>query len=217
MPKRNIEDVYNILYDMMESADKLIDQANNLTTAVAGYGGDLKRVITEQMGKYFIPTLQKLKDDENTPGCIKAQLTYLDSIPLWQTRVEADPAADYQPDLERLPTPEVSMPASSSIDNTQNIPQNTSYQNPNGVQQPYQESKEEEPSKYRVVRLSNYLSSLGDLANLSPSTVGEYDCKEEAERHCKALNDSITEEEKDLLGTKYEIKELKFKDGKVQL
>lgn len=216
MPKRNIEDVYDILYSMLETADKLIEQANNLTTSVTAYGGDLKRVIQEQMGKYFIPAMRKLKDDENTPGCIKAQITYLDSIPLWQTRVEADPAADYQPNPAELPTPEISMPASSTIDQTQEIPRGTSYQNPQGIQEAKEKKEKREYSKYRIYRKSKSLSSLGKEGKIEPTAVAEYNSKREAECHCRGLNDSITPEEKSMLGTEYFVKEEKFEDNLIK-
>ena len=47
MPKRNIDDIYNILDDMMEGADKLINLAGDLVTSVSGYGGELKRVLED--------------------------------------------------------------------------------------------------------------------------------------------------------------------------
>ena len=213
MPRRNIEDVYKTLYDMMEESDKLIGLANELITDIASYGGELKRVLSEQMGKYFIPAIQKLKDDANTPGCIKAQIDFLDSLPLGETRVEDNPAANYAPNPDNLNQANINLPASSSVDQTQDIPRNASYQNPQGMQ----ESKEKrEYIKYRIYRKSKAQSSLGKEGKVEPQAVAEYNSKREADAHCKSLNDSVTPEEKSLLGTEYVVKEEKFVDNLIK-
>lgn len=205
MAKKNIEDVYNNLYKMGECIDQLIELANTLVADVAGYGGDLKRVITEQMAKYFIPTIQALKEDENTPGCVKAQITYLDSIPLWQTRVEADPAADYQPDPETAPAGNVNMPASSTVGQEEELPRNVSYQNPEGLQESFE--------RYRVVRIGQPSELGAEVGNVEPTTIFEYDTEEEANEHCAILNDMISNAEKEALGTTYEVVKMEYEDG----
>lgn len=229
MPKRNIDDIYNILDDMMEGADKLINLASDLVTSVSGYGGELKRVLEEQMGKYFIPAMQKLRDDKDTPGCIAAQLDFLNSIPLWQTRIDTDPTEDYKVEPENMPQPNLDMPASSSVDPTQNLPYGASYQQLQGIDNNQQASQSVNPNyhesknnkknrlseaydKWMVYRVGKP-SALGeDVANIDDdvNTIGEYDSEEEAEFHCKKLNDMISPEEKDLLKTEYKVKKKTF-------
>lgn len=207
MAKRNIEDVYKIMYDMMETSQSLISSANDLVQAISGFGGEIKRVLGEQMAKYFIPAITKLREDTNTPGCIKGCIDFLDSVPLAQTRLEPDPAADYQPDEETLTKPDLNLPASASVDNTADIPQNASYQT----------SIHEALEKFRVIRKSKP-SELGeDVAQTEDTIIGEYNTKEEADQHCKVLNDMVSPEEREYLGTEYEVKEVVFEDGEIKM
>ena len=77
------------------------------------------------------------------------------------------------------------------------------------------ESKEEddgEPGIYQVRRVSGIGSSLGeDVANIEPQVVFELDTKEAAEEKKAELEASILPEEKELLGTSYEIHKVPLK------
>lgn len=219
MPKKNIEDVYDNLFDMIELMDKLTNKANDLVTLVSAFSGELKRVISEQMNAYFIPTINKLKDDENTPGCIKAQIQFLDSIELGQMRMDTS-AAEYQPNPEVVNNIDPStLPASSSVSQTSEIPMNASYNNPEGIQQntnntPVQESvMNEKHKKYCVKRKGIEGSALGnDVANIEAHIVNEYNTRPEAELACDKLNRGVLPGEKELLGTEYFVDELVFGD-----
>lgn len=206
MPRKNIDDIYQLIYDMLEDLESLETKANDLITAVSSYGGDIRRVIQEQMSKYFIPYISKIKSDESVPGCIKSLITFLDSIELWQTRIEPS-QADYQPDPEVMQNADPDLPASTSVDQTQNIPQNASYQT--GMNESYE--------KYRVVRKTGGSELGGEVANLEDSTIGEYNTEEEASQHCQILNDMVSPEEKSVLGTEYEVKKVVFEDGEVKV
>lgn len=211
MPKRNIEDIYKLLGDMSGELESLITNANELVASVNLYGGEIKRIIVEQMTKYFIPTITNLKQSTETPGSIIGISNFLDSVPLSFTR-EAPNAMEELP-INDAVQPNLSMPASSTIDQTQEIPRGASYQNPQGIQ----EAKEKrEYSKYRIYRKSKSLSSLGKEGKIEPTAVAEYNSKREAECHCRGLNDSITPEEKSMLGTEYFVKEEKFEDNLIK-
>ena len=174
MPKRNIDDIYASLQNMMSSLDDIMERAKELVQTAGNFGGEIKRIIQEQMNKYFIPTINKLKEDENTPGCLKAQISFLDSLYLWQIRVEDEPEGSTTPNPEEMPQPDLNLPASASVDNTADIPQNASYQT----------SIHEALEKFRVIRKSKP-SELGeDVAQTEDTIIGEYNTKEEADQHC---------------------------------
>lgn len=214
MPKRNIEDIYKLLGDMSGELESLITNANELVASVNLYGGEIKRIIVEQMTKYFIPTITNLKQSTETPGSVIGISNFLDSVPLSFTR-EAPNAMEELP-INDAVQPNLSMPASSTIDQTQEIPRGASYQNPQGIQEAKEKKEKREYSKYRIYRKSKSLSSLGKEGKIEPTAVAEYNSKREAECHCRGLNDSITPEEKSMLGTEYFVKEEKFEDNLIK-
>ena len=74
------------------------------------------------------------------------------------------------------------------------------------------EATDDEPGIYQVLRKSGIGSSLGeDVANIEPQVVCEFKTKEEAEERKKELEDSVLPEEKELLGTSYEVKKVPLK------
>ena len=216
MPRKNIEDVYDNIYDMLDLMEKLSTKAADLVALAGNYSGDIKRVLTEQMQAYFIPTIQKLKDDENTPGCLKAQLTFLDSISLGQMRL--DPSeSDYSPDPEVVnSTNPETLPASSTIDQTSEIPQNASYNNPQGTQAQTQVQESvlnEKHTTYCIKRKGIENSALGDdVGNITPHIVSEYRTRAEADIACDKLNKGVLPGEKEILGTEYFVDEIEFGD-----
>lgn len=224
MPKKNIENVYSVLYDMMDSLSKLEDQANELIQEVGLFSGEIDRVCKEQMQAYFLPTISKLKSDVNTPGCIKGILDFLDQIPLKATRVDPS-SAEYgvsEMDASESIDPS-SLPASASVDQTADIPMNASYNNPQGNQavetqqtpnNPVQESVlKEKHTKYCIKRRGIENSALGDdVGNIEPHIVNEYNTKAEAEIACDRLNKGVLPSEKEILGTEYFVDTLEFGD-----
>ena len=61
-------------------------------------------------------------------------------------------------------------------------------------------------NKYRVVRTSTVGSSLDEeVAKIEPTVVAEYDTEEEAKAVADKLNATVDAEEKDLLGTQYDV------------
>ena len=61
-------------------------------------------------------------------------------------------------------------------------------------------------SKYRVIRTSTVGTSLDEeVAKVEPTVVAEYDTEEEAKSVADKLNATVDAEEKDLLGTQYDV------------
>lgn len=69
---------------------------------------------------------------------------------------------------------------------------------------------------YQVIRTSTEGSPLGeDVANLEDSVVYEFDKKEDAEEKVEELNNTVTPEEKALLGTEYKVEKRKISTEKL--
>ena len=216
MPKKNIENVYDILQKMVESLTKLEDLSQELVQEANLFSGEIDRIISEQITAYFAPTVQKLKDDENTPGSIRGLINFLDSIPLAATRV--DPTIDdYMPPSEEATQIDPStLPASSTVDQTSEIPQNASYNNPQGIQaqtQVQESTLQEKHTTYCIKRKGIENSALGDdVGNITPHIVSEYRTRAEADIACDKLNKGVLPGEKEILGTEYFVDEIEFGD-----
>ena len=212
MAKKSIESLYDVLFNMRKLMEDLVQNATGLVNDVNDYGGELNRVVKEQMQKYYIPAIQNLTKDENTPGSIIGIIRFMDSLPLAMTRVE--PQVEQVAPVEQ-PNANIDMPVQSSAAPEEAIPLNTSYENPmpgatpeapaTPVEQPMAESKMKESiTKYSILRKSNKESSLGeDIANLEDKEVCLFDTEEEAQARCDLLNKGVLPEEKDLFGTEY--------------
>lgn len=123
MAKKNIETLYDTLFNMRATMEDILQNAEGFVNDVSEYGGELNRVCKEQMSKYFIPGVTKLIKDESTPGSIVGLIRFMDSLPLAMTRVE--------PSVENIApvVPEnanVNEPAVSKVDA---LPQNASFAN----------------------------------------------------------------------------------------
>lgn len=214
MPRKNIEDVYDILGKIAENLSKLEDLSQELVQQASLFSGEIDRIVTEQITAYFAPTIQKLKDDENTPGSIRGLINFLDSIPLAATRMEPT-IDDYMPPEEEATQIDPStLPASSTVDQTSEIPQNASYNNPQGIQTQVQESTlQEKHTTYCIKRKGIENSALGDdVGNIEPHIVNEYRTKVEADLACDKLNKGVLPGEKEILGTEYFVDEIEFGD-----
>lgn len=135
MARKNIEALYDVLFTMRSNLEDIVQDAEGLLNDVAEYGGEMNRVLKEQLSKYFIPGLTALIKDEKTPGSIIGIIRFMDSLPLAMTRVEPSvenvaPVVPQNADIDR--------PVNSAVDT---LPQNASYQNQPTAQ--VQESQEE--------------------------------------------------------------------------
>lgn len=127
MAKKSIESLYDVLFNMRKLMEDLVQNATGLVNDVNDYGGELNRVVKEQMQKYYIPAIQNLTKDENTPGSIIGIIRFMDSLPLAMTRVE--------PQVEQVapiaqPNANIDMPVQTTAPAEEEIPLNTSYENP---------------------------------------------------------------------------------------
>lgn len=121
MARKSIESLYDVLFNMRKVLEDLVQDANGLVNDVNDYGGELGRVVKEQMVKYFIPSVEGLTKDENTPGSIIGIIRFMDSLPLAMTRVE--PQVEQVAPAEQ-PQAQIQNPAGEEI------PANTSFANP---------------------------------------------------------------------------------------
>ena len=130
MARKNIEALYDVLFTMRSNLEDIVQDAEGLLNDVSEYGGEMNRVLKEQLSKYFIPGINALIKDEKTPGSIIGIIRFMDSLPLAMTRVE--------PSIENV-APVV--PQNTSIDRPVNsevdkLPANASYANPVEEQPP---------------------------------------------------------------------------------
>lgn len=236
----------NRLFDLLDALrtnmESIIEDAKALATEAGGFNGELNKVIKEQVTKYLVPAIEKLINDDKTPGSIIGLERFLGSVPLAMVReqpTEADVPSDIMPDEVKLANP-VGTTGDAQIDA---IPQGASYRNPAGTGiKEAQEGKEtkfdggawktqgdsKEPmetaeidykmqdvhsddsnylqEKFQVVRTSKIGSALPDgKTGLKEQVIADFDTKEEAEEYAESLNKTITEGEKDLLGTEYKV------------
>ena len=209
---KNIEKTYNDIFKLRDSLDDIMEKAQAIVSDSKDFSGIINKVLTEQLTKYFIPSIRALKDNVKTPGSLTGLVKFLDAVPLAYTRDKevtspVDPMIPENADIEA--------PAGSNIDDSvDNIPQNTSYAKPEGDSVPQARSKSMEPVQesqerkcYKVIRKSTILPTIGDR-NRRDNVVFESLFKEEAENKATYLNTTVLPEEKDLLGTEYIVKEV---------
>jgi hypothetical protein len=89
--KKNVEDLYKAIFALREALQDATQLASEAATIAESFGGEISRVMTEQLNKFFIPGISKFIDDTNTPGAAGPLVTFLDSVPLALTREEPMP------------------------------------------------------------------------------------------------------------------------------
>lgn len=89
--KKSVEELYNGIFSIRESLQDIVQLASDVVTMSQTFGGEIPRVLTEQLNQYFIPAITKFIDDESTPGAMTPLVTFLDSVPLAMTREEPQP------------------------------------------------------------------------------------------------------------------------------
>lgn len=307
----------NRLFDLLDALrtnmESIIEDAKALATEAGGFNGELNKVIKEQVTKYLVPAIEKLINDDKTPGSIIGLERFLGSVPLAMVReqpTEADVPSDIMPDDVKLANP-VGTTGDAKIDA---IPQGASFNHPEGtgikealgrpdepirrepdewdelhqyalkygehsvlraffkfalnrqgellrafieavksgriefevldsrkfgeaqagketkfdgkawktagdskepmetaeidydMQDTHADDKKYLQEKFQVVRTSKIGSALPDgKTGLKEQVVADFDTKEEAEEYAESLNKTITEGEKDLLGTEYKV------------
>ena len=64
--RKSVEDLYKSIFSMKESLQDAIAVAQEVANTAETFGGEISRVLTTQINKYFIPAIAKYIDDENT-------------------------------------------------------------------------------------------------------------------------------------------------------
>ena len=220
----SLEAMKNIVEDIKEKVKTTLNDSNE-------FGGVISRVFKEQLGGYLTPKIeqvitpiQELIDGDRIPGSLKDLTIFLDSVPLAMIREE--------PDVSELASPVVpenvslNTPVGQVESDVDELPQNASYQtgvkaeqdseSPKETPQEVRESRKiykntklkESITKYQVVRTSDMGSLLdGDTSNIEGTVVYEFNSKDEADSMHDKLNATLTQEEKELVGTEYSVKE----------
>ena len=78
--------LFDLLDAMKESMESLIEDAQTLVQESASFTGEISKVMKQQLVNYFIPGMQKMITDPNTPGSIFGLQRFLGSVPLAMTR-----------------------------------------------------------------------------------------------------------------------------------
>ena len=225
--KDSLEAMKNIVEDIKEKVKTTLNDSNE-------FGGVISRVFKEQLGGYLTPKIeqvvspiQELINGDRIPGSLKDLTIFLDSVPLAMIREE--------PDVSELASPVVpenvslNTPVGQVENYVDSLPQNASYQTgteteetvepseeapqPQGVRESFRRGRStknlrESITKYQVVRTSDMGSLLdGDTSNIEGTVVYEFNTQEEADSMADKLNATLTQEEKELVGTEYSFKE----------
>ena len=142
---RSIENIFTSLSSINDSLTKVIDQAKKMSADSSVFDGEIARVLGEQLDKYFIPAIVKLRDDETVPGSIIGITQFLDSIPLAMARQGFSSSEYNLPEVDQvevstgIETPEGSAPITAAEEQgavsnaVDELPRNVSYANPEGI------------------------------------------------------------------------------------
>ena len=142
---RSIENIFTSLSSINDSLTKVIDQAKKMSADSSVFDGEIARVLGEQLDKYFIPAVARLRDDETVPGSIIGITQFLDSIPLAMARQGFSSSEYNLPEVNQtevstgIETPEGSAPLAAAEEQgtvsnaVDELPRNISYANPEGA------------------------------------------------------------------------------------
>lgn len=117
MANKSIEDLYSALFAIQESIQDATQLAAEAANIAGMFGGEISRVVTDQLNTYFIPSVAKYAEDADTPGSIVPLITFLDSVPLAMTREEPKPEVATPPPATnaQLAEPPTEQPAEGSF------------------------------------------------------------------------------------------------------
>ena len=118
--------LFDLLDAMKESMESLIEDAQTLVQESASFTGEISKVMKQQLVNYFIPGMQKMITDPNTPGSIFGLQRFLGSVPLAMTREKPegeDPLEGIAPQDVKLVVPA----EEESANPVDNLPKGASY------------------------------------------------------------------------------------------
>ena len=83
----NIDKLYEKLFSMKEMLTEVIQTAQEAANDAGNFGGDISKVIPNQLRTQFVVNLQNFISQPGNPIAIDSMITYLDSLPLSKVRV----------------------------------------------------------------------------------------------------------------------------------
>jgi len=113
--RKSVEELYSAIFAIRDALQDATQLAAEAAVMAEAFGGEIARVITNQLNAYFVPALAKYIDDEETPGAMGPLVTFLDSVPLAMTRQEPQPEQTTPAPIKaELAAPPTAAPAAGS-------------------------------------------------------------------------------------------------------
>jgi hypothetical protein len=98
--KPNIDRLYTQLFSIKEMLSEVINTAQEAANDAGNFGGDISKVIPNQLRTQFVVGIQNFISQQGNPIAVDSMIQYLDSLPLSKVRVprgeEAMAAAEPQ-------------------------------------------------------------------------------------------------------------------------
>jgi hypothetical protein len=85
--KPNIDRLYEKLFSIKEMLTEVIQTANEAANDANAFGGEIARVIPNQLRTLLVPALQQYIDSPQNPVAMDSIVRFLDSLPLSKVRV----------------------------------------------------------------------------------------------------------------------------------
>lgn len=85
--KPNIDRLYEKLFSMKEMLGEVINTAQEAANDAGNFGGDISKVVPNQLRTQFVVMVQNLISQQGNPVCLDSMIQYLDSLPLSKVRV----------------------------------------------------------------------------------------------------------------------------------
>lgn len=154
---KNIEKLYSDLFKLRDGLSDIIEEAKDIASDSREYPGLIGNVLSEQIQKYFIPSITALQEDTTKPGSLAGVIKFLDAVPLAYTRDKeiTSPTDPIIPEHANIEAPSGSSIMNSNAptaeqaeepESIDELPLNASYAKPEGEEmRPAEEVPAEEP------------------------------------------------------------------------
>ena len=160
---KNIEKLYSDLFKLRDSLSDIVGEAKDIALDSREYPGLIGNVLSEQIQKYFIPSIMALQEDTTKPGSLAGVIKFLDAVPLAYTRDKevTSPTDPIIPENANIEAPSGSSivdsntpkeepteeePVAAEPESVDELPLNASYAKPEGEEmRPAEEVPVEEP------------------------------------------------------------------------
>jgi hypothetical protein len=102
--KPNIDKLYEKLFSIKEMLTEVIQTANEAANDANSFGGEIARVIPNQLRTMLVPALQQYIDSPSNPVAMDSIVRFLDSLPLSKVRAgRQDDAVPGGADMGAMP------------------------------------------------------------------------------------------------------------------